>query len=59
MLTTGEVGKRLGIHPNTVRNWRRKGILTPAQRLPSGQARYSPEDVDRVRREMRQDQPDE
>lgn len=28
-LKIGEASRYLGVHPNTLRNWERKGIITP------------------------------
>ena len=51
-MTCREAAKRLGVHENTIRNWRKQGIITGALRLPSGIHRYSREEIDRMRREM-------
>lgn len=50
-LRIGYVARELAVTVATVRRWSDNGTLRVA-RLPSGQRRYSPADVDRVRREM-------
>jgi len=46
MLTTGDVGQLLGIHPNTVRCWSQKGILKVYYIGPRGDRRFRHEDID-------------
>jgi excisionase family DNA binding protein len=46
MLTTGDVGQLLGLHPNTVRRWSQKGILKVYHIGPRGDRRFRREDVD-------------
>lgn len=43
-LSVGELARRLGVVPATLRAWERGGVLTPA-RDRSGQRRYAPDDV--------------
>jgi excisionase family DNA binding protein len=46
MLTTGEAAQLLGVHPNTVRQWSKKGAL-PAFRVGRrGDRRFRREDID-------------
>lgn len=46
MLKVRQVADILGVHPNTVREWSKKGIL-PSFRISSrGDRRFWPEDVD-------------
>lgn len=51
-LTAREVARQLGVHENTVRNWRIRGIVEPSLLLPSGGRRFSPDDLERIRAEM-------
>lgn len=37
----GEAARMLGISPSTLASWQDKGILIPAQILPSGHRRYT------------------
>ncbi len=46
MLTTGDVAKFLGLHVNTVRRWRSKGILKSYRIGPRGDRRFRKEDID-------------
>jgi len=46
MLTTGDVARLLGVHINTVRRWRSKGILKSYRINPRGDRRFRREDVD-------------
>lgn len=45
LLTARDVAELLGVTPATVLRWTRQGAL-PAVRLPSGQIRYRPEELD-------------
>jgi excisionase family DNA binding protein len=46
MLTTSDVAQLLGLHPNTVRRWNKKGILKSYRITPRGDRRFRREDVD-------------
>jgi excisionase family DNA binding protein len=46
MLTTGDVGQLLGLHPNTVRRWGQRGILKVYRVGPRGDRRFRRQDVD-------------
>lgn len=46
MLTTSDVAQLLGLHPNTVRRWNKKGILKSYCISPRGDRRFRREDVD-------------
>lgn len=46
MLTTGEVARLLGLHVNTVRRWRSKGILKSYRINPRGDSRFRREDIE-------------
>lgn len=45
LLTAREVADRLGVHPETVLRWTRRGEL-PARRLPGGAIRYREDELD-------------
>ena len=40
-LKTSDVASLLGVHRNTIIEWARNGILTPAQKTESGYSRYT------------------
>jgi len=46
MLTTRDVAQLLGLHPNTVRHWNKKGILKSYRITHRGDRRFRREDVD-------------
>jgi len=46
MLTTGDVARLLGLHVNTVRRWRSKGILKSYRINPRGDSRFRREDIE-------------
>lgn len=46
MLTTTDVARLLGLHPNTVRRWNRKGMLKSYRINARGDRRFRCEDVD-------------
>ena len=45
-LTVDEFAKRIGVHPQTVRQWDKTGVLIPHHKTPSGRRLYSPEQVE-------------
>ncbi len=45
----GEVAAMLGLSPHTIRAWERRHVTTQPTRTPSGQRRYSAEDVELLR----------
>lgn len=47
LLSISQAAKKLGVHPNSLRNWEKQGLIKPV-RLPGGQRRYSMEDLNRV-----------
>lgn len=47
-----QAAKLLGIHSNTLTNWERAGIITPALRMPGGEARFTVEDIERLAADM-------
>ena len=51
-LTVREAARRLGVHPNTLRNWEQRGVIR-LMRLPSSGYRRVPiEEVQRLAQEM-------
>jgi DNA-binding transcriptional MerR regulator/quercetin dioxygenase-like cupin family protein len=44
----GEVARKIGVSPSTVRAWERKGLVQP-RRIEGGHRRYRAEDVERLR----------
>ena len=42
---TAEAAKLLGVHPSTLRRWDKTGILRPSIRTPTGERRYTEEDL--------------
>ncbi len=44
-LTVGELARRLGVHPATLRTWETEGILRPERDRTTGYRRYGPDCV--------------
>lgn len=44
-LTVGELARRLGVHPATLRTWETAGILRPERNRATGYREYGPEGV--------------
>jgi predicted site-specific integrase-resolvase len=47
LLTISKAAKKLGVHPNSLRNWEKRGLIKPV-RLPGGQRRYSIEELNKL-----------
>lgn len=47
--TIGEVASMIGFSPHTIRAWERRHNILKPQRTPSGQRRYTAEDIDLLR----------
>ena len=47
--SVGEVGSMLGLAPHTIRAWERRHQVLRPMRTPSGQRRYTPEDIEVLR----------
>ena len=47
LLTISKAAKKLGVHPNSLRNWEKQGLIKPI-RLPKGQRRYSMDELNRL-----------
>lgn len=45
-LTVEEFAKRIGVHPQTLRQWDKTGVLPPHHKTPSGRRLYSEEQVE-------------
>jgi len=48
LLSIGEVSNIFGIHQDTLRNWEKKGLITPLRVGPRGDRKYRPEDIERI-----------
>ncbi len=48
LLSIGQVAKIFGIHADTLRNWERKGLLSPLRVGPRQDRRYKQEDIEAV-----------
>jgi len=44
----GELARRVGVNPKTIRYYEEVGVLPPASRLPSRYRQYGDEDVERL-----------
>lgn len=49
-ITNRAAADRLGVHPNTVRNWANEGVIK-VERLPSGYIKIPLSEVERIERE--------
>jgi DNA-binding transcriptional MerR regulator len=50
MLTIGKIAAVLGVHPDTIRNYEKRGIIPRARRSAiNGYRIWEPEDLDRIR----------
>ncbi|CCO07429.1 IS607 family transposase [Desulforamulus hydrothermalis] len=47
LLTISKAAKKLGVHPNSLRNWEKQGLIKPV-RSPGGQRRYSMDELNRL-----------
>lgn len=48
LLTIGEAAELLRVHPNTLRNWDKQGILKPARIGTKKLRRYKQEDIQKL-----------
>lgn len=48
LLSIGEVAKLFGINKDTLRNWEKKGLITPLRVGPRKDRKYKPEDIERI-----------
>lgn len=49
LLTISKAAKKMGVHPNSLRNWEKRGLIQPV-RLPGGQRRYSMDELNKLLR---------
>ncbi|WP_343105513.1 IS607 family transposase [Neomoorella humiferrea] len=47
LLTISKAAKKLGVHPNSLRNWEKRGLIKPV-RFPGGQRRYSMDELNKL-----------
>lgn len=55
LLSAQDAAERLGVHPNTVRNWGKRGLLHPTRLPGSNHRRFDADEVERVAQEMRRE----
>jgi len=48
ILSISEVSSIFGIHQDTLRNWEKKGLITPLRVGPRKDRKYKPEDIERI-----------
>ena len=48
LLSISEVSSIFGIHQDTLRNWEKKGLITPLRVGPRKDRKYRPEDIERI-----------
>lgn len=48
LLSISEVSNIFGIHRDTLRNWEKKGLITPLRVGPRKDRKYKPEDIERI-----------
>ena len=48
LLSISEVSTMFGIHQDTLRNWEKKGLITPLRVGPRKDRKYKPEDIERI-----------
>ncbi|MGH2715815.1 MAG: helix-turn-helix domain-containing protein [Thermoleophilaceae bacterium] len=51
VLRRKQTAERLGVHPNTLAGWVKKGWLTPV-RYPGGEMRFRSDEVEELRRRI-------
>jgi len=52
-LSIGAVAAEFGVTPQTIRDWEVKGLIRPVRFPGAGtRRRYTPEEIDRVKREI-------
>jgi len=56
MITIGEVSRRLGISPDTLKRWESDGKIPKPRRTCGGWRTYSDDDLREIRRAMRTEQ---
>ncbi len=48
LLSIGQVAKMFGVNKDTLRNWEKKGMITPLRVGPRNDRKYRPEDIERI-----------
>ncbi len=48
LLSISQVSKIFGIHQDTLRNWEKKGLITPLRVGPRKDRKYRPQDIERI-----------
>lgn len=48
LLSIGKVSDIFGIHQDTLRNWEKRGLITPLRVGPRKDRKYKPEDIERI-----------
>ena len=48
LLSISEVSKIFGIHQDTLRNWEKKGLISPLRVGTRGDRKYRPEDLEKI-----------
>ncbi len=48
LLTIGQVAEIFSIHPDTLRNWEKEGILVPLRAGKRGDRKYRPQDIEAI-----------
>ena len=51
LLSISEVAKIFGLDMDTLRNWEKRGIITPLRVGPRGDRKYRPEDLEKIANE--------
>ena len=52
LLSISQVAKTFGIHQDTLRNWEKKGLITPLRVGTRGDRKYRPEDLEKIMDDM-------
>ena len=52
MLSISQVARTFGIHQDTLRNWEKKGLITPLRVGTRGDRKYRPEDLEKIMGDM-------
>jgi len=52
LLSISQVARTFGIHQDTLRNWEKKGLITPLRVGTRGDRKYRPEDLEKIMGDM-------
>jgi putative resolvase len=58
MLTVAEAAKMVGCHPNTLRNWAKRGLVRVARDYRNHRL-FEPKELERLKDEIRKVEPEE